>query len=154
VEDIMKIKITIIGHTGGQIPPLKAIRTVSGLGLAAAKDVLDATPENPKEITARDMTLSEALYELDRGNVTYRAPTGKLRLQQRLRGLTGVLTRHLPRAGLGVPVYVTRKNADGIIATWSVNALIAIAILLVLEANILLWSIVGLYQAARVIVGW
>ncbi len=53
-----------------------------------------------------------------------------------------------------MPFYVTRKNAEGLSATWSVNAWIGLVLLILLQLNVLLWSIVGIYEAGRVILGW
>lgn len=54
-------------------------------------------------------------------------------------------------ATVGVPFYVTRRNADGEIATWSVNAWIALAIIFVVSLNIVLWGTVGLVAALGIL---
>lgn len=39
----------------------------------------------------------------------------------------------------GIPIYVTRKNADGLIATWSIAAI---------------WGLIILYLAIFNVIGW
>jgi hypothetical protein len=50
-----------------------------------------------------------------------------------------------------LPFYVTRKNADGVIATYSVNGWVAIAAIMLVSANVLLWGIVGVIVALGVL---
>lgn len=46
-----------------------------------------------------------------------------------------------------LPIYVTRKNADGFIATYSLAVLWTTLIMLVVAANIIIWGFISLYEA-------
>jgi hypothetical protein len=50
-----------------------------------------------------------------------------------------------------IPIYVTRKAGDGMIGSWSVSGLAAIAFILLLGLNILLWGVAGIIVALGVI---
>lgn len=50
-----------------------------------------------------------------------------------------------------IPIWVSRKNADGFISEFTVPLWLFLVIGLVALANALLWGGIGLYEAARVI---
>lgn len=50
------------------------------------------------------------------------------------------------------PIYVTRKNADGIIATYSLSIWMTLLALMIVWTNIVVWGGIGLYEAVRVFV--
>lgn len=52
---------------------------------------------------------------------------------------------------IAAPLYVTRETADGQIGTWTVNAWVGVAVLLLVLANILLWGVVGLVKGIEVL---
>jgi hypothetical protein len=47
-----------------------------------------------------------------------------------------------------VPFYVTRPTADGTIASFTVAAVFGVAASILVVANIIVWSVVGLVAAA------
>lgn len=47
----------------------------------------------------------------------------------------------------GLPVYVTRKNGSGMIASWEINALLGVICLFLIVFNIMLWGVVGCVEA-------
>ncbi len=51
----------------------------------------------------------------------------------------------------GLPIYVTRPDADGMIASYSVPIWLSLAALLMVMANVIAWGAVGRATAAKVI---
>jgi hypothetical protein len=51
-----------------------------------------------------------------------------------------------------IPIYVTRKNANGVSATWTINAFIPLLAMFIVFANIILWGIFGFYEVIHVFV--
>lgn len=45
---------------------------------------------------------------------------------------------------LSIPFYVTRKNADGLVATWSVNGVLGALLLFLFLINLLVWLVIAL----------
>lgn len=52
-----------------------------------------------------------------------------------------------------IPIWVSRKNADGDIAQFTVALWLHLVLFLMLLANALLWAGIGLYAAGSLIVG-
>lgn len=50
---------------------------------------------------------------------------------------------------LSIPFYVTRKNAQGEMGTWSINGYVGLAVLVLLWLNLLAWGVIGLVEAGR-----
>jgi hypothetical protein len=50
-----------------------------------------------------------------------------------------------------IPIYVTRKSAEGRIGQWSVSPLAGVLLLLLVTANVLLWGVAGIIVALGVI---
>lgn len=50
-----------------------------------------------------------------------------------------------------IPVYVTRKDADGKIGAWSVSAPVGVFLLLLVLTNVVLWGVAGIIAAVGVI---
>ena len=48
-----------------------------------------------------------------------------------------------------IPFYVTRENAGGIVATWSIAAVWGLLVLFLTTFNIIAWGIVGLIAAVN-----
>lgn len=61
------------------------------------------------------------------------------------------MSKILDIISIEVPVYVTRKNANGIIGSFSINGWVAVAALFLWSANAILWGIAGILIAIRVI---
>lgn len=51
-----------------------------------------------------------------------------------------------------VPVWVSRRNADGVIAQFTVSMWLFMLIGIVMLCNVLLWGGIGLYEAITYIV--
>lgn len=159
------MKITITGYEDGKkIYAIKAIRGITGYGLKEAKDVIDDADAGIATTieTKPHLTSSEVVYDLDYYGVQYAPVSSKQLRQERLRRLRKRFAPRVPRlfkrlrqsAGFVLPIYVTRKNSEGYSATWSINTLVGIVALGLLQLNVILWSVVGLYEAGRIIVGW
>jgi hypothetical protein len=52
---------------------------------------------------------------------------------------------------VGIPIYVTRKNAAGMIGSWTISAWVGVAVMYLVFLNIFAWGLVGLYEAVRVV---
>jgi len=52
-----------------------------------------------------------------------------------------------------MPLYVTRKTANGETGSLSISVWSALLILLLVVFNIIVWGLIGLYEAARVVFG-
>lgn len=150
------MKITLTGYSDGKkIHAIKALRSISGLGLKEAKDAIDsidigATPTVP---IFPSMELVEAMRNLDELGVQYRVPDRLALLQERMhRAWVNRPRLRKPKVfGIGIPIYITRPNEEGLVASWSINAGVGLTILVLLQLNLLVWSCIGLYEAARVI---
>lgn len=53
--------------------------------------------------------------------------------------------------GISVPVYVTRKTADGTTGSYSLSLWMPILAILLVWFNVVVWSIIGLVEAVRVL---
>ena len=53
---------------------------------------------------------------------------------------------------ISMPVYVTRKTAGGMTGQLSLNAYVALTILMLLTANALLWGGIGIYEGIKLVV--
>jgi len=53
--------------------------------------------------------------------------------------------------GIMAPVYVTRPTADGYIASYSLALYQSLLALLIIWLNVLLWGVIGIIQAIRVL---
>lgn len=51
----------------------------------------------------------------------------------------------------GIPLYVTRKTADGLIGEWSISPYVGLLIWFIFLINVLLWGGVGIYEALKFI---
>lgn len=51
--------------------------------------------------------------------------------------------------GAQIPVYVTRKNADGFVGTYSFAAWLVVLVQFLVSINIVLWGAAGVYAAVR-----
>lgn len=72
----MEIIITSCANTHGKIPPIKAVRVLTGLGLKDAKDVIDEVFEGrPQTINVFDhFSIDDIGYELDAAGVRFVVP--------------------------------------------------------------------------------
>ena len=53
--------------------------------------------------------------------------------------------------GISAPVYVTRKTADGTTGSYSLSLWMTILAMLLVWLNVVVWSVVGVVEAVRVI---
>ena len=53
--------------------------------------------------------------------------------------------------GFQIPIYVTRKRADGCIGAINMGAWLMMIIYLLVVLNVLSWGVLGLYFAAKVV---
>jgi len=54
--------------------------------------------------------------------------------------------------GAQAPIYVTRKNADGWIGSYSMSLGMSLPAMLLVWLNVIAWGLIGLYEAVRVFV--
>lgn len=53
-----------------------------------------------------------------------------------------------------IPFYMTRKNADGEIASYSQSAWITIYAVMLACLSVIAWSLVGFMEIVRIVIGW
>jgi hypothetical protein len=53
-----------------------------------------------------------------------------------------------------VPLYCTRPTADGEVTAWRLSLWIALLIFGTVTANAVVWPLIGLFEAVRVIFGF
>lgn len=53
--------------------------------------------------------------------------------------------------GTSIPVYTTRKTADGYTMTYSMSAWMPFLALFLVVLNMIVWGVIGLYEAYKVV---
>lgn len=89
----MKVKISAHGASSS-IPPIKAVRAVTGLGLQNAKDVIDNLPQTIEVL--RDFSVTDVQREFDEYGITDWEVVGMPDVQDRLSFLIEALNNYAP----------------------------------------------------------
>lgn len=72
---------------------------------------------------------------------------------ERLMRIWGELMRIWGDLTTAIPVHVTRQTADGYTGSLTLSVWMQLLILLLVWLNAVAWGLIGLYEAARVVLG-
>lgn len=148
--------LTITGYNAAnKLPAIQAIRAITHCDLRDAKDSIEMLDRGCEvKLPLRDLTLRAAQAIAARGYVIYKPPSRAQRLRERLRSIRWPKR---PEGGsrfwYPLPVHVTRPLPNGGVGTITVPAGIVVIGGMLLAANLSVWSLIGLYEAVRVIAG-